>query len=412
FGHGRGGIIGDVLGNILKFLGQKTTKEYYINDAGAQIQKLGISFKIRCQQQLGLAVELPEDAYHGDYLIVLAKKCIEEYGKDILEKSDSFFTDYAKNYLLEQIKKTLSDFGITFNVWFSESELHKSGSIEHAVNTLKERGYVYEKDNALWFKATAFGDEKDRVIRKATGEWTYIAPDTAYLVNKVERGFTHLVMVLGHDHHSYAARLEAIRQGLGIKAPLSIILYQLVKIKASGKLVRMAKRAGHIITLQDVVDTVGKDVARFFYLNRKADSQLEFDIDLALKKTEENPVYYVQYAYVRTNSILEKAAQEKPLHTITRSDITLIGREEAWLLKKIVSLKSLLHTIATNYQTHLLTYYLIELATIFHRYYSKHRIIELDSIEQSRSRLLLTTILNKTFALCLDLLGISKPKKM
>jgi arginyl-tRNA synthetase len=412
FGHGRGGIIGDVLGNILTFLGQKTTKEYYINDAGAQIQKLGISFKIRCQQQLGMAVELPEDAYHGDYLIILTKKCIEEYGKDILEKSDSFFTDYAKNYLLEQIKKTLSDFGITFDVWFSESELHKNDTIKHAVNTLKERGYVYEKDNALWFKATAFGDEKDRVIRKTTGEWTYIAPDIAYLINKVERGFTHLIMVLGYDHHSYAVRLEAIRQALGIKDPLSIILYQLVKIKASGKLVRMSKRAGHIITLQDIVDTVGKDVARFFYLNRKADSQLEFDIDLALKKTEENPVYYVQYAYVRTNSILEKAAQEKPLHTITHSDITHIGREEAWLLKKIVSLKSLLHIIAINYQTHLLTYYLIELATIFHRYYSKHRIIEVDSIEQSRSRLLLTTTLNKTLALCLDLLGLTKPQKM
>jgi len=412
FGHGRGGIIGDVLGNILKFLGQEVTKEFYINDAGVQIEKLGISFKIRCQQQLGMAIGLPENVYHGEYLIDLAKQCIEEYGSSVIEKPDLFFTNYAKDYLLEQIKQTVTDFGITFDIWFSEKSLHENDAIIHAIDILNKRGYLYEKDGALWFQATSFGDDKDRVIKKSTGEWTYVAADIAYLVNKVERGFNYLIMVLGHDHHSYAVRLECVRQALGLEAPLDIILYQLVKIKASGQFLRMSKRAGRIITLHDIIDTVGKDVARFFYLNRKADSQLEFDIDLALKKTEENPVYYVQYAYVRTNSILAKAAQEKALDNITSKDAINIGQEEAWLLKKIVLLKTMLQTIATNYQTHLLTYYLIELATVFHRYYAKHRVIELENVEQSRSRLLLIKVLNQTFALCLDLLGISKPEKM
>lgn len=412
FGHGRGGIIGDVLGNILKFLAQDVTKEFYINDAGVQIQKLGISFKIRCQQELGQDVQLPEDAYHGHYLIDLAKQCIKEHGNKLLEKPDQFFADYAKEQMLNMQKETLNNYGIHFDVWFSEKSLHESGAIEHAVEILEKNGYVYGQEGALWFAATKFGDDKDRVIRKATGEWTYIAPDIAYLVNKVERGFNRLIMVLGHDHHSYAVRLQAVRQALGLKAPLDVILYQLVKIKEGGEFLRMSKRAGRMINLHDIINEVGKDVARFFYLNRKADAQLEFDLDLALKKTEENPVYYVQYAYVRTNSILNKACEEKKLCDISKADISGIGHEEAYLLKKIISLKSMLQTIATNYQTHLLTYYVIELATVFHRYYAKHRVIELGNIEQSRSRLLLIKVLNQTFALCLDLLGVSKPEKM
>jgi len=412
FGHGRGGIIGDVLGNILKFLGQDVTKEFYVNDAGSQIQKLGTSFKIRIQQQLGQDVELPEDAYHGKYLIELAKECIGEYGKEVLDKPDEFFSDYAKEKMLAMQKETLKMYGIHFDIWFSEKSLHESSVIEHAVEILQKNGYVYEDDGALWFTSTKFGDDKDRVIRKTDGNWTYLAPDIAYMVNKVERGFNHLVMTLGHDHHSYAVRLEAIRQALQIKAPLDVILYQLVKIKEDGQFMRMSKRAGRMITLRDIIETVGKDVARFFYLNRKADAQLEFDVNLALKKTEENPVYYVQYAYVRTNSILNKACDEKKLCDISCKDISDIGHEESYLLKKIVSLKSLLKTIALNNQTHLLTYYLIELATVFHRYYAKHRVIELGNVEQSRSRLLLIKLLNQTFATCLDLIGISKPEKM
>lgn len=412
-GHGRGAIIGDVLGNILKFLGHHVTKEFYINDAGNQINKLGISFKIRCQQALGLSAELPEDGYQGTYLIELANQCIQENGTDILQRPDSFFEDYAKNAMLEQQKKTLHEYGLTFDVWFSEKTLHEGNDIERAIQLLQEHNFIYEHEQALWFASTKFGDDKDRVVRKSSGEWTYVAADIAYLLNKAKRGFDHLVMVLGHDHHSYAVRLQGIKQALSLnRIDLAIVLYQLVTMKASGQLVQMSKRAGTMVTLHDVIDEVGKDVARYFYLNRKADAQLEFDLDLALKKTEENPVFYVQYAYVRTGSILEKAGQEKDLRDISGADSDHLGSAEALLIKKIASLKHLLQVIAITQQTHHLTYYTHELADIFHRYYAQNRVIESSNIPQSRARLLLIQVLRDTFATTFDLLGISKPLKM
>jgi arginyl-tRNA synthetase len=412
-GHGRGAIIGDVLANILKFLGHAVTKEFYINDAGNQIAKLGISFKVRCQQALGIQAQLPEDGYQGEYLLALAQECIKKHNTDILKNDDAFFEQYAKEHLLEKIKQTLADYGVTFDVWFSEKTLHQSGDIERAIKLLQDHNFIYEHEQALWFASTKFGDDKDRVVRKSSGEWTYVAADIAYLLNKAKRGFDHLIMVLGHDHHSYAVRLEGIRQALGLnRIALAIILYQLVTMKASGQLVQMSKRAGTMITLRDVIDEVGKDVARFFYLNRKADAQLEFDLDLALKKTEENPVYYIQYAYVRTGSILEKAAQESALSNISAADAVHLDASESLLLKKIVSLKHTLEGIAATHQTHHLTYYTTELADIFHRYYAHNRVIEMSNINQSRARLLLIMLLRQTFALSFDLLGISKPEKM
>lgn len=412
FGHGRGGIVGDVLGNVLKFLNYNVTKEFYINDAGNQIKKLGESLKVRCQQQMGQNVEIPEEGYQGEYLIELAKKAIEE-NSDILSQSDEFFENYARNYCLKEIQKTLAEYGIHYDVWFSEKSLHDSGQIKTAIDKLTSLGYTYTKDDALWFKSTDFGDDKDRVVIKSSGELTYVAADIAYMLNKVQRGANDLVMVLGQDHHSYAVRLEGIRQALQLKdIKLDIILYQLVKMKEGDQLLRMSKRAGRIVTLKDIVETVGKDVARFFYLNRKVDAQLEFDLDLALKKTEENPVFYVQYAYVRTRAIIEKAQLEKELQNIDVNDISNIGTEEYFLIKKIVALKSLLETISKNHQTHLLAYYLIELATIFHRYYYNNRIIEMQNIEKSKARLLMTMVLKDTFETCLKLLGISQPEKM
>lgn len=412
-GHGRGGIIGDVLGNIIRFLGHQATKEFYINDAGSQMQKLGLSLKARCHQALGQNIPVPEEGYQGEYLIALAQQCIQEFGPDVVEKSDEFFTLYAKNHLLEQIKHTLADYGIHFDVWFSEKTLHESGAIKKALETLTKNGYTYEKDGALWFAATTFKDDKDRVLKKANGELTYIAADVAYLRNKLDRHFDHLIMVLGQDHHSYVVRLKGILQALGYSPDmLDVILYQLVTLKESGQQVRMSKRAGKIVTLKDIIETVGADVARFFYLNRKADAHLEFDIDLALKKTEENPVYYIQYAYVRTNSILDKAGQESQLANITHTDITELGQAEIILLKKIIVLKEILEAISTNYQTHILTYYVLELAQQFHSYYSKNRVIDLEHIQQSRTRLGLIKILNNTFNLCLTLLGISRPETM
>jgi arginyl-tRNA synthetase len=414
FGHGRGGIIGDVLGNILKFLGHKVDKEFYINDAGAQIEKLGRSFKARCQEAAGLAFAIPEDGYHGEYLLDLAKECIKENGTEILDKPDSFFAEYAKTELLERIKHTLDTYGINFDVWFSEKSLHDSGAIESAIKGLEQSGYLFENEGATWFKSTAFGDDKDRVVCRANGEYTYVAADIAYMKNKIDRGYNALVYVLGHDHHSYATRLQGLFQAQGLEKDntLAPILYQLVKIKQSGQQVRMSKRAGNIITLDDVIEATGRDVARFFYLNRKADAQLEFDLDIATKKSDENPAYYIQYAYVRTGSILNKASEIPELRDISGNDAAQLDQEERFLLKKIASLKELLLAIGSNHQTHLLAHYTLELAQMFSRYYAKHRVIDTENPQLSRGRLLLVKTMRDTLALCLELLGLSKPERM
>lgn len=413
FGHGRGGIIGDVLSKVLSFLGHKVTKEFYINDAGAQIQKLGNSLFIRCQQAAGIEVQLPEDAYHGEYLQDIAAELISEHGNKILNKPLSFFEQYGKEVMLDRLKHTLTAYGISFDVWFSEKTLHDNGHIEHALNILQANGHLYEQEGALWFKSTAFGDDKDRVVKKADGTYTYVAADIAYMRNKIERGNNELVMTLGHDHHSYVVRLQALLQALGLaqENSLTVILYQLVKIKESGLLVRMSKRAGNIITLDDVIAEVGADVARFFYLNRKADAQLEFDLELATKKSDDNPVYYIQYAYVRTKSILQKALDagfEQPLsHTMSS-----IGSDEALIIKKIASLKTILHDISIHFQTHILAYYTIELAQLFSKYYAKHRIVDLENSQTSYDRLALVAMVGNTLELCFDLMGISKPERM
>lgn len=413
FGHGRGGIIGDVLGNVLRFVGHRVTKEFYINDAGNQIQKLGQSFKIRCLQAAGIDVEMIEDGYHGEYLIDLAQDCFSQYGHELFKKSELFFARYAQDQLLDAIKQTLSDYKIHYDVWFSEKTLHESGAIEKAITLLEHKNVLYESEGALWFKSSLFGDDKDRVIKKSTGEYTYIAADIAYFINKIERGADSLIFVLGYDHHSYAARLNAVRQALGFDScPLSVILYQLVKITQEGTLMRMSKRAGVMITLQDIINTVGADVARFFYLHRKADAQLEFDVSLALKTTEENPVFYVQYAYVRTGSILKKAAQEKAFRSMSAKDCQYIGKQEALLLKKIVFLEQLIHDISLNHHIHLLTYYVLELSQLFHRYYSHVRIIDPEDINTTRGRLLVVSLVRTTIKTVLKLLGISQPESM
>lgn len=413
-GHGRGGIIGDVLGNVLNFIGNPTTKEFYINDAGSQITKLGESFKARCLQALGKDAHVPEEGYQGEYLVDLARTCVQEYGTSLEAMSNDFFADYAKKHLLEKLQQTLAFYGITYDVWFSEKSLHVNNAVAEALALLEKNGHLYTtEDGTLWFRSTTFSDDKDRVIKRSNGEYTYVASDIAYLLNKLERGFEHLVMILGQDHHSYVVRLKAVLQGLG-KNPdiLDVILYQLVTLKEDGELLRMSKRAGRIVSLEDVTTTVGKDVARFFYLNKKADAHLDFDISLALKRTDENPVYYIQYAYVRTGSILEKATLHDSLAHISLKDAHTFDSEELLLLKKIASLRELLAAIARNYQVHMLTYYALELTQMFHSYYAGHRVIDLENIEQSRRRLLVVQLVRTTLSTCLTLLGISRPEKM
>lgn len=413
-GHGRGGIIGDVLGNILQFIGHQVTKEYYINDAGSQIEKLGLSFKIRCQQALGVECSMPEDGYHGDYLIELAKKLAQERGPDLLIEQDSFFAHYAKDAMLGQIAYTLQMYGIFFDLWVSEKRLHEESLVKRAIDFLKKHGATYEKDGALWFTSTRYGDDKDRVLIKSNGEMTYIASDVAYTEDKFKRA-DRLILVLGQDHHSYVVRLKGIAEALGHNPKdLDVILYQLITLKEGDQQLRMSKRAGTMVTLREVIETVGKDVARFFFLHRKADAHLDFDLELALKKTEENPVYYIQYAYVRTKSILHKSQEYKDFDQLTEADFNEmhIDHYERLIIKKFVVLKELLLSISENYHTHLLTYYSIELAQLFHRYYATHRILDSGEVKKSRHRLILIKLFQETFELCLNLLGLSKPEKM
>jgi arginyl-tRNA synthetase len=411
FGHGRGGIIGDVIGNVLTFLGYKTSKEHYVNDAGSQINKLGASLKIRCRQEAGEAIELPEDAYHGQYMVNLAKKCLYDH-PDALTKNDDFFMSYAYTHMLAGLQKTTGDYGITFDTWFSEKTLHTQ-AIDDAVALLTTNGKTYQQDGALWFKSTDYGDDKDRVLKKADGSYTYAAADAAYMLSKTHRGFEHLVFVLGQDHHSYPKRLNGIRQALGLAdVTLDCILYQLVSMKEDGERVRMSKRAGSIVSLQDIIETVGADVARFFYLNRKADAHLEFNIELALQKTEENPVYYLQYAYVRTNAILKRSFEHPEFRDINQEDGLYLTQNETLLIKKLAHLETLLIDISKNYQVHLLTYYLLELAHLFHNYYHHNKVIEPTSIEQSRGRLFLVLLVKDMFERCFKIIGISLPEKM
>jgi arginyl-tRNA synthetase len=413
FGHGRNGILGDTLANILSFVGHNVTREFYINDAGAQMIKLGNSLKTRYLQALGHDVAMPDDAYHGQYLIDFAAELVTLHGNDLHNEHDEHFQDLAKHKMLAQQQDTLASYGIHFDIYFSEKDLKSKVNVEDYIATLTSNGYTYELDGALWFATTKFGDDKDRVLRKSDGTYTYLAGDLPYLVNKLERGYDKLIMILGHDHHSFVVRLHALMQALGYNPDkLSVILYQLVHILKDGQAAKMSKRAGTIVDLHDIINTVGKDVARFFYLNRKADAELDFDLELALTTTSENPVFYVQYAYVRTCSIQEKALATNPeLINISIQDCKTLSDKEKMLVKKIVALRSLLATIDTSYQTHLLAYYTYELAHLFHAYYNSSKAL-VDDVAQTKNNLFVIQIMHQTFELCFDLMGISSPKKM
>lgn len=410
-GHGRNGILGDVLSNVATFLNQNVTKEFYINDAGAQIIKLGNSFKIRCLQELGLTVDLPEDSYHGEYLIDLAKTCVTQFGSNLQQEPDTFFQNYAKNHMLTQLQTTLENYGVVFDVWFSEKSLHDAGKVDAALEKLIATGHTYEHEGAIWLRSTTFGDDKDRVLKKSNGEPTYILPDVAYLINKFERGFDQLIMILGHDHHSYKTRMNIIMQILGYDPQrLTIILYQLVHIMKDGQPVKMSKRSGNMVTLEEVVEEVTKNVARFFFLNRKADAELQFDLNLALTQSNENPIYYIQYAFVRTISIKRKASQEG--YSPATHPTLDFNQAEKLLLKKICSLKSLIATINHNQQIHLLAYFTYELASLFHQYYNQQRVIDPTNKTETAQRLYLVNIVQETLQTSLFLMGITPMHSM
>lgn len=409
-GTARGAAYGSNLANIMSFAGYDVTKEYYINDAGNQIINLGVSLKERYKGLCGLEENMPEDGYYGSEIIDIAKNIFDKYGDSKLDEDLEFFKKVAVDYLLNIIKTDLSNFGVTFDVWTSEKSIRAKGRIEESLKILEEKGLVYKKDDATWLKTTVYGDDKDRVLIKTDGSYTYLVPDIAYHLDKFDRGFDYLVDVFGADHHSYVSRLKASIEALGYnKDKLEVRLLQMVRLLRDGEIVKMSKRTGGNITISELVGEIGKDAARYFFATRSLDGQMDFDINLALKKSSENPFFYVGYANARICSIL-KEAKEKNIDICT--DIKeAIDIDSKALLLKVYEFTEVLVSAALKKEPHLITNYVYELASMFHNYYGKHKILT-DDIKASEKRLGLIKTVGITITNALKLIGVKAPEKM
>ncbi len=398
-GHGRGAVLGDVLANLLKECGFKVVKEYYINDAGNQMNILGKSIFLRVKELLGEKIEFPEDCYQGEYIIDIAKKLIATYGENIVEKSIEFFTEQGIKAILPEIKDDLKNFGVEFDNYFSEKSLFEKGKVNEVIEDLKRAGYIYKKDNAWWIKVE--GDE-DRVIIKSDGSYTYLTSDIAYHKDKFDRGFDLLVNIWGADHHGYIARLKsAIKYTGNDPDKLTILLVQMVNLLRGKERIPLSTRKGKFVTLKEVIDEVGKDAGRFIFMTRKYDAQLDFDLELAKQQSNENPVYYVQYAHARICSILRNSEIPVPekIEEITCED-------DIEIIKKLDDFKNILKVAAKNLEPHLITYYLLELSSKFHSYYNKNKVLG------NRNRLFLIKNIEKVIKKGLDILGVSAPERM
>ncbi len=413
--HGRQAAIGDVLANILEFAGYKVAREYYLNDEGNQIELLGRSIHARYCELLGEACLFPEAGYKGDYIYDIAKVVIEKHNKALVALDDKnifFFRDFGIKYIMDGIRKDLSDFSVRFDNYYSQHKLSRSGKVEKALTHLKEKGFLYEKDGALWFSSTRFGDDKDRVLRKSDGSYTYITPDIAYHEDKFKRGFDMLINLWGPDHHGYIPRIKAACQAIGKdKDLLSILIIQLVTLSRSGVPVRMSTREGEFITLRQVIDEVGKDVTRFFFLTRRRDSHLDFDLELAKKESMENPVYYIQYAHARICGILEHKNKQGIGKDKGKTLELLHAEEELSILRILREFPEILEESAQDMEPHRLISYLMELAAAFHVFYSKHRVVS-DDANLTSARLVLIESLKVVFSKALALLGVSCPEEM
>jgi len=417
-GHGRGAAVGDALASILEATGHRVEREYYINDAGTQIETLGRSVFLRYQQLLGRQVEFPETCYQGDYIQALAKEMQEVHGDSHLNSSEEeflpLFSDYAAKSILEGIRKDLEDFGVHYDRWFSEKSLYENGAVDRVIETLKASGNIYEKDGALWFQSTALGDEKDRVVVRANGMTTYLASDLAYHQDKYLRGFDLVINLWGADHHGYMERMYAGVMALGRKREdLRLLLVQLVNLLRKGKQVTMSTRAGEFVTLKDVIDEVGRDAARFIFLTRRSDSPLEFDLELAKEKSADNPVYYVQYAHARISSIIRMAKEQQlDLDNPENLDLEHLNLpEEMALIKQLSLYPEVVENSARFLEPHRLPYYLTELASAFHSYYKHHRIIQ-DDLGMAQARYYLVKAIRLVVGNGLALLGVSAPEQM
>jgi arginyl-tRNA synthetase len=417
-GHARGAVVGDVVANILAAVGYDVFREYYINDSGNQMDNLGKSVLLRYRELLGRDGEFPEGCYRGEYIRELAAELLKAEGERYLdmdpEAAIPLLTTYAGGAILEGIKEDLRSFGVVFDLYFSERELYREDGVGILLRALEEKGFVYREGEALWFRTTAFGDEKDRVVIRQNGAPTYFAADIAYHRNKFLRGFDTVIDIWGADHHGYIPRMSAAVQALGYpKEALKVILVQLVNLLRDGKPVAMSTRSGEFDTLRQVVDEVGKDAARYNFLMRRSDSHLDFDLELAKRQSSENPVYYVQYAYARISSILRMAAERglvaRPYGEVNLELLKAV--EEIDLIKTITRFPEVVEGAARTLEPHRLTFYLNDLAAIFHSYYNKNKVVS-DDGDLTAARIFLVKSVKTVLENALTLLGVSTPEKM
>ena len=409
--HGRQAAVGDVLVRLLRSQGERVTAEYYLNDEGRQIEMLGRSLQARYLQKLGQDAAFPEDGYQGTYVADSAARLAERLGAQWRDEPLERFIELAMEEQLAEIKRVLGKFGLTFDAWTSQRWLQTSGRVDRALEALKARDALYEADGALWFASTKFGDDKDRVIRKRDGELTYLAPDIAYHQLKFERQYGQLINLWGPDHHGYIARVKAAMAALGLPADrLDVRIVQLVTLTRGGKPVPMSKRQGEFVTFEEILNEVGVDATRFFYVMRTMDSQLDFDLELAKSQSQDNPVYYVQYAHARISSILAKA--RLPWWSMWRPDLARLREpEERQLMHWLFQYPAILRMCAAAHEPHGITVFLRKLAESFHVFYTKHRVIN-DDPRLSAARVTLIRATQQVFANGLGLLGITAPRRM
>jgi len=422
-GHGRGAVYGDVLANVLKTAGYDVTKEYYVNNAGVQILTLGRSIYLRYQELQGKKIEFPEECYQGSYIIDIARYLLENEADKIklMPETDaiSYCGEFGGAKILDEIKTDLQDVGVEHDLFFYENRLHTDAAVDRAIQALRNNGYIEEKDGAVWFKSSKLGDDKDRVLQKSNGDLTYFATDIAYHKNKYDRGFERVIDILGADHAGYVERMKGAVEALGYdRSSIEIVLIQLVNLVQEGEVVSMSTRAATYETLRDVLDDVGKDVCRYFFLMRSHNAQLDFDLKLAKKETAENPVFYIQYAHARIASVFRKALEKEINPDFKSVNQKLLNLpEEVAIAKMLGDYPSVILKSAENLEPHRLAFYLLDLAKLFQSYYSKgsgdkRYMIISDDEKITMAKLYLLKSCQIVLQNALSVLGISAPEKM